>query len=105
TGDSRRVVEGIIYSYRTGIPCRDLPDRYSTCQTVWKPQRLYATCGHCDRVFALILTEDDAVGDIGRNMLIEEQTNPSHMHGTNLPRPDQDTGGSNELQESAVMRD
>ena len=75
-GDSRRVVEGIIYRYRT-----------------W------------DRVFAHILAEADAVGDIDWNVSIDATINRAHQHGTNLPRPDQDTGGSIELQESAVMRD
>src|SRR5699024_172836 len=104
-GDSRRVVEGIIYRYRTGIPWRDLPDRYGPWQTVWKRHRRYATDGTWDRVFAHILAEADAVGDIDWNVSIDATINRAHQHGTNLPRPDQDTGGSIEVQESAVMRD
>jgi len=34
-GDSRRVVEGIAYRYRTGIPWRDLPrEEFGPWQTV-----------------------------------------------------------------------
>jgi transposase len=102
--DNRRVVEGIIYRYRTGIPWRDLPDRYGPWQTVWKRHRRYATDGTWDRVFAHILAEADAVGDIDWNVSIDATISRAHQHGTNLPRPDQDTGGSIELQESAVMR-
>ena len=87
--DNRRVVEGIVYRYRTGIPWRDLPERFGPWQTVWKRHRRYAVDGTWDRVLMQILAEVDAT------------INRAHQHGTNLPRPDQDTGGSVELQESA----
>ena len=45
-GDNRRVVEGITYRYRTGIPWRDLPrEQFGPWQTVWKRHRRYAGDG------------------------------------------------------------
>lgn len=42
-GDNRRVVEGIVYRYRTGIPWRDLPrEKFGSWKTVWKRHRRYA---------------------------------------------------------------
>ena len=100
-GENRRVVEGIIYRYRTGIPWRDLPERFGPWQTVWKRHRRYAGDGTWDRIFAQILAEADAAGEIDWNVSVDATINRAHQHGTTLPRPDQDPGGSSELQESA----
>ncbi|MEV6229711.1 transposase [Saccharopolyspora shandongensis] len=41
--NDRRVVEGIVYRYRTGIPWRDLPrEPFGPWQSVWKRYRRYA---------------------------------------------------------------
>lgn len=41
--DNRKVVEGIIYRYRAGIPWRDLPrEEFGAWQTVWKRHARYA---------------------------------------------------------------
>src|SRR3546814_496548 len=46
TDNSRRVVEGIVYRYRTGIAWRDLPrEEFGPWQTVWKRHRRYAADG------------------------------------------------------------
>ena len=103
--NSRIIVEGIIYRYRTGIPWRDLPRaEYGPWQTVWKRHRRYAVDGTWDRVFAQILADADAAGDIDWNVSIDATINRAHQHSTNVPRPDQDTGGSVELQEFADLR-
>ena len=99
--DHRQVVEGIIYRYRTGIAWRDLPAEFGPWQTVWKRHRRYAVDGTWDRVLMQILAEADAAGDIDWDVSVDATINRAHQHGTNLPRPDQDTGGSVELQESA----
>src|SRR5690625_4235581 len=44
--DNRKVVEGIAYRYRTGIPWRDLPrEEFGPWQTVWKRHARYARDG------------------------------------------------------------
>ena len=61
--DNRKVVEGIIYRYRTGIPWRDLPrDEYGPWQTVWKRHRRYAADGTWDRVLTQVLAEGFLAG-------------------------------------------
>lgn len=101
--DSRRVVEGIVYRYRTGIPWRDLPrEQYGPWQTVWKRHRRYAADGTWDRVLARILAEADAAGQVEWTVSVDATIARAHQHATNTKRPDQDTGGLIELQESAV---
>ncbi|MFI2639334.1 IS5 family transposase, partial [Micrococcus luteus] len=64
-GEHRRVVEGIAYRYRTGVPWRDLPrEQFGPWQTVWKRHRRYAADGTWDRVLTHVLAEADAAGMI-----------------------------------------
>lgn len=102
-GDNRRVVEGIAYRYRTGIAWRDLPrDEFGPWQTVWKRHRRYAADGTWDRVLAQIVAEADAEGKVDWRVSVDATITRAHQHATNTRRPDQDTGGFIELQESAV---
>ncbi len=104
-GDSRRVVEGIAYRYRTGIPWRDLPrEEFGPWQTVWKRHRRYAGDGTWDRVLAWILADADAAGKIDWSVSVDATIARAHQHATNTTRPEQDTGGGIELQESALAR-
>lgn len=99
--DNRLIVEGIIYRYRTGIPWRDLPERYGPWQTVWKRHNRYCTDGTWDRALAWILAEADAQDKINWDVSVDATINRAHQHGTNTTRPDQPTGGIFESQESA----
>lgn len=100
--DSRRVVEGIVYRYRTGVPWRDVPrEVFGPWQTIWKRHRRYAADETWDRVLAQLLAEADAVGLVDWTVSVDATINRAHQHATNTTRPAQDTGGSIELQESA----
>jgi transposase len=102
-GDDRRVVEGIIYRYRTGIPWRDLPrSEFGPWQTVWKRHRRYARDGIWDKVLADLLAAADARGELDWTVSVDATINRAHQHATNTTRPDQDTGGWVELQESSA---
>lgn len=101
-GDNRRVVEGIVYRYRTGMPWRDLPrEVFGPWQTVWKRHRRYAEDGTWDKVLAQLLAQADAAGKVDWTVSVDATISRAHQHGTNTTRPDQDTGGSIELHESA----
>ena len=101
--DNRRVVEGIVYRYRTGIPWRDLPrEEYGPWQTVWKRHRRYAEDGTWDRVLTQILAEADAEGKIEWSVSVDATIARAHQHASNTKRPEQDTGGLLELQEFPV---
>jgi transposase len=92
--DSRRVVEGIIYRYRTGIPWRDLPrEVFGPWQTVWKRHRGYSNDGTWDRVLQALLAQADAEGEIDWTVSVDATIARAHQHATNTTRPEQDTGG------------
>lgn len=99
--DTRKIVEGIIYRSRTGIPWRDLPsDQFGTWQTVWKRHYLYARLGVWDRVHAALRAPADAAGDVDWTFSVGSTINRAHQHGTDATRPAQPTGGGSEPQES-----
>lgn len=96
--DHRRVVEGIIWRYRTGTAWRDLPGEFGPWQTVWRRHRQFAQDGTWDRIHAALLTRADAAGLIDWRVSIDSTINRAHQHATNITRV---TGGGIELQESA----
>ena len=90
--DNRKVVEGIAYRYRAGIPWRDLPrEEFGPWQTVWKRHRRFAGDGTWDRVLSALLAKADAAGLVDWDVAVDSTVNRAHQHATNLPR---DTGGS-----------
>jgi len=96
--DDRRVIEGIIYRYRCGLPWRDVPSEFGPWQTLWKRHRRYSGDGTWDRVLAQLLALADEAGMV--DWAVSDSTvNRAHQHATNLSRH---TGGPVELHESAL---
>src|SRR6218665_3417362 len=96
--DDRRVVEGIIFRFRTGSPWRDVPHECGPGPTLGKGHRRYLGGGTWDRIHARLLRDAGAADAIDWSVSVDSTVNRAHQHATNLPR---DTGGSIELQESA----
>ena len=97
--DSRQVVDGIIYRYRTGIPWRDLPADFGPWQTVWKRHHWYATDGVWDKVLTALVADADSEGLVDWTVSVDSTINRAHQHATNTTRTH--TGGRVDLQGSA----
>jgi transposase len=96
--DARRMVEAIVYRYRTGIAWRDLPTVFGPWQTVWTWHRRMATDGTWDRVLARLTGATDAAGKVDWSLSVDSSIARAHQHATNVTRL---TGGWVELHESA----
>lgn len=96
--DHRLVVEAIVWRYRTGVPWRDLPERFGPWQTVWKRHARFSKDGTWDKIHAALLSQADADGLIDWAVSVDSTINRAHQHATNLPRI---TGGGVESHESA----
>lgn len=96
--EHRRVVEGIIWRFRTGSPWRDLPAEFGPWQTAWKRHHRFSLDGTWDLIHAELLADADAAGELDWAVSVDSTVNRAHQHATTLPRH---TGGSVELQESA----
>ena len=62
--DHRTVVDGIVWRLATGVPWRDLPERYGPWRTVYSRFRRWQRAGVWDRVLAALQAEADARGDL-----------------------------------------
>ena len=69
---------------------------------MWKRHRRYAAEGIWDRVLAGLLAQADAAGKIEWTVSVDATINRAHQHATNTTRPDQDTGGTVDLHETAA---
>ena len=53
--DDRRVLDGIFYVLRTGIPWADLPERYGPPTTIYNRFNRWSYAGHWDRIMEACL--------------------------------------------------
>ncbi|WP_420897851.1 transposase [Cryobacterium adonitolivorans] len=96
--DHRRVMEGIVYRYRAGIPWRDLPEGFRSVADGLETSSAFQRRWHPDSILARLLSEADALEKIDWEVSVDSTVNRAHQPGTNLPRT---TGGPVELHESA----
>ncbi|MFJ4880754.1 IS5 family transposase [Streptomyces sp. NPDC088745] len=78
--DDRQVLDGMVYKIRTGIPWRDLPNRYGPWQTVYTRFRRYALAGVFTQVLQQIQAQADAAGDIDWLVQIDSTIVRAHQH-------------------------
>jgi transposase len=60
--DHRQVLNGILFRTRTGVPWRDVPDRYGPWETLYKRFARWQTDGTWARIQASLHTQADAAG-------------------------------------------
>lgn len=73
--DHRLVVEGILCRLRTGVPWRDLPERYGPWESVYTRFRRWQEAGVWDRALAALQAEADARGDLDWSLHFLDATN------------------------------
>lgn len=84
--DHRKVINGVLYRARTGVPWRDLPERYQPWQTVYKRHRRWSADGTWERLLARVQAEADAVGDIDWEVSADSTTGRAHQHAAGAPK-------------------
>ena len=57
--DNRLFVDAVLYRYRTGIPWRDLPERYGYWKAVHRRYRRWCESGVLTRVFEILTRDAD----------------------------------------------
>ncbi|MDX2403886.1 IS5 family transposase [Streptomyces microflavus] len=79
--DHRQVVNGILFRVRTGIPWRDLPDRYGSWKTVYERHRRWSADGTWDRILHALQAEADPAGKLDWTMVgVDSTTCRAHQH-------------------------
>ncbi|MFF9274588.1 IS5 family transposase [Streptomyces griseosporeus] len=79
--DHRRVVNGILFRVRTGIPWRDLPERFGSWKTVYERHRRWSADGTWDRIPCAVQADADLADRIDWSMVSVDSTScRAHQH-------------------------
>ena len=87
--DNRRFVEAVLYRYRAGIPCRDLPERFGDFRMVHLRHSRWSRSGVWHGVFEVLSQDAD-----NEYAMIDSTMVKAHQHcagtkkgGLNNARP------------------
>jgi transposase len=78
--DHRRVVNGILWKLSTGVPWRDLPERYGPWQTCYERFRRWQADGTWQRLLTHAQTRSDAVGEVDWEVVVDATIVRAHQH-------------------------
>jgi transposase len=78
--DHRQVLNGILFRVRSGVPWRDLPERYGPWETVYKRFARWQTDGTWARIEAALRTQADAAGALDWDAQIDSSVVRAHQH-------------------------
>lgn len=84
--DHRQVIDGILYRARTGVPWRDLPERYGSWKTVHERHRRWSADGTWERVLQRVQAEADAAGGIDWDVCVDSTSIRAHHHAAGARR-------------------
>ncbi|GAA2702412.1 hypothetical protein GCM10010412_100470 [Nonomuraea recticatena] len=84
--DHRMVINGVLYRARTGLPWRDLPERFGSWMTVYKRHRRWSADGTWDRLLSAVQAAQDAAGLVDWDIGVDSTTSRAHQHAAGAPR-------------------
>ena len=97
--DDRLVVNGILWKLATGVPWRDLPERYGPWQSVYTRFRRWTTAGVWDQIFAAVQRQADAEGHLDWEVhFVDGTVIRAHQHAAGAK------GGMRRRKRSAAVR-
>ncbi|MFI6764599.1 IS5 family transposase [Streptomyces sp. NPDC050355] len=82
----RRLVDGVWWRVRTGVPWRDLPDEYGPWQTVYGLFRRWQRQGVWARLLTLLQARADAAGLITWEVNVDSTVCRAHQHAAGACR-------------------
>ncbi|WP_329582492.1 IS5 family transposase [Streptomyces sp. NBC_01361] len=78
--DDRRVLNGIVWKFRTGTAWRDVPERYGSWATLHTRFRRWAKDGTFERMLRAAQAKADAAGDIDWLVSVDSTVVRAHQH-------------------------
>jgi hypothetical protein len=75
-----------LYRARTGLPWRDLPERFGPWITVYKRHRRWSADGTWQMLLTAIQAEQDAEGRVDWDISVDSTTIRAHQHAAGAPR-------------------
>lgn len=84
--DHRQVINGILHRVRTGMPWRDLPERFGPWKTTYERHRLWSADGTWERLFQQVQAAADADGAIDWGISVDSTVMRAHQHAAGARR-------------------
>jgi transposase len=78
--DHRQVLNGILFRVRTGVPWRDVPERYGPRKTLYKRLSRWEEDGTWARIEAVLQAAADVLGDLDWNAHVDSTIMRAHQH-------------------------
>src|SRR3954469_8732529 len=78
--DHRQVINAILWQAKTGVPWRDLPERYGPWKTAHERLRKWTADGTWDRILEHVVVKDDAVGAVEWTISVDSSSVRAHQH-------------------------
>lgn len=74
------MIDGILHRVRTGVPWRDLPERFGPWKTGYERHRLWSADGTCGRLLQQVQAVADAAGGIDWGIAVDSTIVRVHQH-------------------------
>lgn len=78
--DHRQVIDGILFRERTGLPWRDLHERFGPWKTVYERHRTWSANGTWDRLLRQVQAAEDRDGGIDWEVSVDSSVVRAHQH-------------------------
>jgi transposase len=78
--DHRQVINGILFRVRSGVPWRDVPERYGPWKTLYKRFARWEEDGTWARIEAALQADADAAGELDWNAHADSTVVRAHQH-------------------------
>ena len=96
--DHRRILNGIHWRLKTGVPWRDIPERYGPWRTLYSRYRRWQRAGVWDRILAALQERADARGEFGWGLhFLDGSVVRAHQHAAGAK------GGTRRRRRSATV--
>jgi len=77
----REIINAILWRVRTGVPWRDLPERFGPWETIYSRFRRWQLAGVWDRIFAAVQADADGRGEVDWSLhFLDGTTIRAHVH-------------------------
>ena len=78
--EHRKVINGVLFRVRTGVPWRDLPERFGPWETVYKRHRRWSADGTWQLLLTRVQAAENAAGGIDWDVAVDSTTARAHQH-------------------------
>jgi transposase len=78
--EHRKIINGVLFRARTGVPWRDLPERFGPWETVYKRHRRWSADGTWELLLTRVQAAENAAGKIDWDVSVDSTTARAHQH-------------------------